>query len=79
MDAAASRLMIIVHSDPINELASEMRQALNKFLRVRAREGKGNVPNDVIKQLQLNEQRFAQLVVKELVGVDMKITPDRYV
>lgn len=56
MDAAAARLMIVVHSSALNALASEMRSALNSYLRTRAQLGRGNVPNEVIKQLQLNEQ-----------------------
>lgn len=79
MDTAAARLMIVIHSDKMNALASEMRSTLNSFLRSRAQLGKGNVPNEVIRNLQHNEQRFAQLAVLELGGIEININPEQYV
>ena len=65
-DEALSRLLIVARSNTIIEEAAAMNVLINNFAKLRARHGKGMVPNEYIKELIDAERSFASLVRSEL-------------
>lgn len=66
VDGALARIQILARSGKIASAAEELSSLLTKFRRLRARHGKGMIPNEEVKKLQDAERDFAALVREEL-------------
>ena len=66
VDEAYARILIVARSDKIVAAAKELTTHLNEFVRIRARYGKGMIPNEVIRNSREAEESFASLVRTEL-------------
>lgn len=66
VDEAYCRVLIVARSAAIVDSARLLTSELNDFIRIRAREGVGRVPNEVVRTLREHEESFAELVRKEI-------------
>lgn len=74
LDEALSRLMIVVHSEPLIKAAIGRASDLNEFLRERATLGRGRVSSSRIHELRNKERNFASLAISEISGVHLPIS-----
>jgi len=74
LDEALSRLMIVVHSEPVIKAAIGRASDLNEFIRERATLGRGRVPSSLVHEMRRKERNFASLAIAEISGIRLPIS-----
>jgi hypothetical protein len=66
IDEALSRVMVVAGSDVIVTAAMNLARDTNDFVTLRARHGRGKIPNTEVERLRSAEQNFATTVIQYL-------------